>query len=217
MSNTRVFGWPFLENMTLRISFIVELFLSDTRITSGQPEKESTSLNKSPTQVMYTWSICTRLHCSTSLGHKCKVVCVKFLYSLHFLHLFIYFIKHLVNIPATMLLILFFFVCPLLHSIYHHGHFLSPIFFVFLEELSDPHHKSPYVQSLIYVLFLCMFFQPWNNFSICFFFLFSILSYFVQDHVLFSQPFYLKTKHQSRHNVKNVSLNSFSIVSFDSL
>ena len=35
LSDTRVFGLPFLENMTLRIYFIVELFLSWTRITSG--------------------------------------------------------------------------------------------------------------------------------------------------------------------------------------
>ena len=53
-------------------------------------EKESTSINKSPTPVMYAWSICTRLYDSTSLDHECKVVCVKFLNSLHFLHLFIY-------------------------------------------------------------------------------------------------------------------------------
>ena len=37
LSNTRVFGMPFLENMTLRICFIVEIFLSGTRIISGQP------------------------------------------------------------------------------------------------------------------------------------------------------------------------------------
>ena len=39
---------------------------------------------------MYAWSIFTRLHGSTSLGPECKVVCEKFPYSLHFLHLFIY-------------------------------------------------------------------------------------------------------------------------------
>ena len=53
LSDTRVFGMLFLENMTLRICFIVELFLSGTWITSGQPEKESTSINTSPTLVMY--------------------------------------------------------------------------------------------------------------------------------------------------------------------
>ena len=46
LSDTRVSGMPFLENMTHRICFIVELFLSGTRITSGQPEKESTRINK---------------------------------------------------------------------------------------------------------------------------------------------------------------------------
>ena len=66
------------------------VFLSDTRITLGQPEKESTSINKSPTPLMYAWSICTQLHGSTFLDHEWKVVCVKFLNSLHFLHLFIY-------------------------------------------------------------------------------------------------------------------------------
>ena len=79
LSDTRVFGIPFLENMTLIICFIVERFLSDTRITSDQPEKESTSINKNPTPVMYAWSICTRLYGSTSLGYECKEVCVKFL------------------------------------------------------------------------------------------------------------------------------------------
>ena len=43
----------FLENMTLRICFIVEIFLSSTWITLGQPEKESTCINKSPNPVMY--------------------------------------------------------------------------------------------------------------------------------------------------------------------
>ena len=66
---------PFLENMTLRICFIVELFSSGTQITLGQPEKESTNINKSPTLVMYACYICTRLHGSTSLDHECKVVC----------------------------------------------------------------------------------------------------------------------------------------------
>ena len=62
----------------------------DTRITSGQPEKESIRINKSPTPVMYAWSIWTRLHGSTSMVHECKVVCVKFLNPLRFLYLFIY-------------------------------------------------------------------------------------------------------------------------------
>ena len=73
LTDTRVFGMPFLENRTLRICFIVELFLSGTQITSGHPEKDSTSINKSPTQVIYVWSICTRLHGSTFLGHECSL------------------------------------------------------------------------------------------------------------------------------------------------
>ena len=105
------------------------------------------------------------------------------------------------NIPATMLLILSFFVKPLLYSRYHHVHVLSPISFVFLMELSDPYNKSLHVLSLIFVLFLCRVFPPWKNFSICFFLL-SMISYFVFDHVSFPQPFYLKTKHQSLPNVK---------------
>ena len=101
------FGMPFLKNMTLKICFIVELFLSCTRITSGQPEKESTSINKSPTPVMYAWSICTWLHGSTSLGHEYKVISVKFLNSLHFLHLFIYsstFHEYLSHPPSNFIL-----------------------------------------------------------------------------------------------------------------
>ena len=47
LSDTRVFGMPFMENMTLRICSTVEIFLSDTWITSGQSEKESTSINRS--------------------------------------------------------------------------------------------------------------------------------------------------------------------------
>ena len=53
LSDTRIFGMLFLENLTLRICFIVELFLSGTRITLGQPEKEPTSINKRFTWVMY--------------------------------------------------------------------------------------------------------------------------------------------------------------------
>ena len=128
------------------------------------------SINKTPTPVMYAWSICTRLHGSTSLGHECKVVCVKFLYSLHFFFcIFFYILWHLMNIPVIMLLILYFFVWLLLHSVYHHVHFLSPIFFVFLGKLSDPHHKSLHVLSLTYVIFLCWVFLSWNNFPISFF------------------------------------------------
>ena len=52
---------PFLENMNLRICFIVEIFLSGTRITSAQPEKGSTSIYKSPTPVKYAWSIYTHV------------------------------------------------------------------------------------------------------------------------------------------------------------
>ena len=147
--------------------FIVELFLSGTQITSAQPEKESTSINKSPTPVMYAWSICTRLRGSTSLGHECRVVYIKFLNSLHFLHL-LYILWHLGNIPTIMLLILSFFVWPQLHSVYHHVHFLSPIFFVFWGKLSDLHYKSLHILSLTYVLFLCKIFPFWNNFLICF-------------------------------------------------
>ena len=68
---TKDFGMLFLENMTLRICFIIELFSSSTRITSGRPEKESTSIDKSPTPLTSAWSICTRFHGSTSLGHEC--------------------------------------------------------------------------------------------------------------------------------------------------
>ncbi len=67
------------------------------------------------------------------------------------------------TLPVTMLLILSFFVWPLLHSGYHHVHFLSPFLFVFLGELSDPHYKSLYVLSSTYVLFLCRVFLLWNN------------------------------------------------------
>ena len=80
----------FWKNMNLRICFTVELFLSGTRITSGQPEKETACINKSPTLLMHALPIFTRLHGSTSLGNQCKVVCVKFLHSLRFLYLFIY-------------------------------------------------------------------------------------------------------------------------------
>ena len=90
LSDTRVFGMPFLENMTFRISFIAELFLSGAQITLGHPEKDSTSINCSPTPVMYALSIYTRFHGDTSLDYECKVVRVKYFDSLHFLHLFIY-------------------------------------------------------------------------------------------------------------------------------
>ena len=173
LSDTRVFGMPFLENMTLRICFIIELFLSGMQITLGQPEKESTSINKSPPPVMYSWSICTWLYGSTCLGYGCKVVCVKFLNSLHFLHLFIYSLtSHEYPGHPTSNFILFC-VATTPQYIYHHVHFLSPIFFVFLGELSDPHCKSLHVLSLTYVLFLCRISPPWSNFPICFF-LFSM-------------------------------------------
>ena len=109
--DTRVFGMLFLENMTLRICFIIELFLSGIWITSGQTVKEFTRINKSSIPVMYAWSICRRHHGSTSLGHECKVVCVKFLKFLNFF-IFLCILWHLVNVLATVLLILsFFFLC----------------------------------------------------------------------------------------------------------
>ena len=181
LSDTRVFGIPFLENKTLRIFLIVKFFLSGTRIIWGQSwKKVSTSINKGPTSVMYAWSICTRLYGSISLGHECKEVCVKFLNSFHFLHLFIY-------CMATMLLILAIFVWPLQPSGYHHVQLLSRIFFMFLGELSDPHYKPPHVLSLTYVLFLCKILPPRNNLPMFFFFLLPCL---VLDHIKYPQPFY---------------------------
>ena len=48
--DTRVFGMLLLENMTLRICFIVELVLSGTRITSGQLLKSLLVLIRVPFQ-----------------------------------------------------------------------------------------------------------------------------------------------------------------------
>ena len=81
LMDTRVFAMPFRENMTLRIYFITELFLFNTNYFGPAWKRvywESHSSN-----------VCM-IHGSTSLGHECKEVCVKFLNSLHFLHLFIY-------------------------------------------------------------------------------------------------------------------------------
>ena len=144
---------------------------------------------------MYAWYIYTRLDGSSCLGHKCKVVCVKFLNSLYFLHPFIYsstsweypghhasnFILFVWRHPTCTLFI--------------------TIIFVFLGELSDHHCKPVHLLSLTYVLFHCRVSPPWNNFPI-YFFLFSMLSNLVLGHVYFLQPFYQKTKHQSLPNVK---------------
>ena len=59
-----------------------------------------------------------------------------------------------------MLLISSFLAWLILHSVYHNVHFLSPIFFVFLGELSDPHYKSLHILSLTYVLFFVGSFRP---------------------------------------------------------
>ena len=53
LSDTRVFGMLFLENMTLRICFIVKRFLSGTQIIFSRPEKVSTSITKNITSIMY--------------------------------------------------------------------------------------------------------------------------------------------------------------------
>ena len=132
---------PFLENKILRISFIVKNFLSGKWITTCQPEQESTSINKRRTPVTYVWSICTQPHSCTSLGQQCKVGCVKFLNSLHFFASFYIFfdIMRISQLPCFYFYP--FFVWPLLHSVYHHVHFLSPIFFLFFwwgAELPDP-------------------------------------------------------------------------------
>ena len=161
---------PFLENMTLRICFIVDLFLSSTRVTSGQPEKESTSINESSNPVMSAWSIWTRLHGSTSLSHQCKVVCVKFINSLHFLHFFfLYILRNLMNIPATMLLVLSFLcghystVDIIMYTFYHQ------FSLCFWGNYQIPNTKWHHVLSLTYVLFLYWVFLPWNNFPKRFF------------------------------------------------
>ena len=173
-SRSWVFGMQCLENKTLRICFDVEL-LSGTWITSGS-EKESASINKSPTPVMYTWSICTQLHGCSSLGHECKIVCVKFLNSLYLFFLYVF--RLLVNIPGTMLLI---FLCSCYSTVDVMCNFYHELT-VFLGELSDPHYKSLHVLSLTCILFLCRVFAPWNNFPIQFY-LFVILSCRVLDHV----------------------------------
>ena len=192
---------PFLENMTLRICFIIELFLSRTRITLDQHEKESTSINKSPTPVMYAWSICTRLHSSTYLNNECKVVCVKFLNSLHFLHLFIYSLpSHEYPAHHTSNFILFVCSCYFTVDIIMYT-FLSLIFFVFLGELSDPHYKLLHVLSLTYVLFLCRVFLPWNNFPIRFFLILDVILLSTGP-CLVSAAILSKAKHQSLPNVK---------------
>ena len=73
---------------------------------------------------MYAWSICTQLHGSTSLGYECKVICVKFLNSLNFLHLFIYSLTSS-QYPGHHASNLMLFVKLLLHSEYHHVSFLD--------------------------------------------------------------------------------------------
>ena len=56
--NIRVFGMPFLENMTLRIIYRRTFLIWHTDYF--RPAwKKSTSINKSPIPVMYVWSICT--------------------------------------------------------------------------------------------------------------------------------------------------------------
>ena len=120
------------------------------------------------------------------------------------------------NIPATMFLISSFFVWPLLHSVYHHVHFLSPTFFVFLGELSDPHYKSLHVLLLTYVLFLCRDIPPWNNFPICFFLILDVTQLSTGS-CLVSAAILSKDKTSVSTQCKNVSSNSSSVLSFDSL
>ena len=72
--------------MTLRIFFYRRTWLAHGLLQTSV--KKSTSINMSPTPIMYAWSICARLHGSASLDHEFKVVSVKSF--LHFLHLFIF-------------------------------------------------------------------------------------------------------------------------------
>lgn len=80
-----VFDILILENMTLKISFTIELLFSGIWIISGHHEKEFT--NKIPIPLMYTQCIWMWLQDFNSLGQECGLFCVKFLFLFFFLHL----------------------------------------------------------------------------------------------------------------------------------
>ena len=123
---------------------------------------------------MYAWSICTRLHGTTSLDHECKVFVENFLNSIHFLHLFRYSLTsceypghHASNV------ILFCVAATPVNIIVYTFYYQFSL--VFLGKLSGHHYKSLHVLSLTYVLFLCWVFLPWSNFSIRFFLVLDVI------------------------------------------
>ena len=109
------------------------------------------------------------------------------------------------NIPATMLLILY--VWLLLHSVYHHVLFLSLFSLCFLGNYQIPITN----QSMFYRWFTSYFFvgclRPGVISPYVFLFLDVILLSI--GYVYFLQPFYLKTKHSFPPNVKMFLRNLF--------
>ena len=87
LSVTMVFGTPFLINIVLNICLTVVAFLSLTFISSSQPEKESTKIKNKPMSQICARSIWTLVHCASSLGHICILVCLNVFISVHLGHL----------------------------------------------------------------------------------------------------------------------------------
>lgn len=56
LSETKVLGIPFFENIVLNICFTVLAFLIATLITSGHPENESTRIKNNPMTLIWPWS-----------------------------------------------------------------------------------------------------------------------------------------------------------------
>ena len=148
-------------------SVLSENFLSSIRITLGQPEKVSTCIKKSPTPLMYSWSICTRLHDSTSFGHEFKVVCVKkFLIFYIFLASFYIYSSISREYPSHHASVILF-VFALLHSVYNHVHFI--IDFVCVSGWITRALLEITPCSIVNLcLIFCRVFPPWKNFPTLF-------------------------------------------------
>ena len=180
--DTRVFGMPFMKNLTLGISFIVELFLSSTWITSG----------------------------STSLGHECKVVYVKFLNSLHFLHfLKIFFVIPWISRPPCFEFFLWVCVTATPQCISSCTLFITKILCISGGIIRSPLQITPcFIVNSSY--FFLWSFHPGTISP------FDVIQHSTGSYLV-SAAILPKDKTSLSTQCKNVSSNSSFVLSFDSL
>ena len=147
----------------------------------------------------------------TSLGNECKVVCVKFLHPLHFLRLLIYSSTSREYPGHHASNFILFYVTATPQCISSCTLFITNFLSVSCGIIKSPLQITP----CSYVLIICKVSQSWSNFPICFFILDVIL--LSTGSCLVSVAILSKDKTPVSTQCKNVSSNSSSVLSFDSL